>query len=128
MPPRIASKPPPFLDGDVVEIREWARKTLDGTLISPRNMIVLDQQTVDDGESCLLISLRGFPKKDVEGDLEKHYQILRSDFESSVVGLKTKETACGGDEQLDADYEGFDGILRNQVRNEWERKAYDGGQ
>lgn len=91
-------------------------------------MIILDDQTAQDGRSCLLISLTELPEADEEeGNLGQHYQIVRSDFESSVVCLKTKETGCGGDEQLEGDYEGLDAILRNRFRDEWERRVYAGG-
>lgn len=36
----------------------------------------------------------------------------------------TKEMSVGGDEHLDGDYEGFDGVLRNKIRDEWERRVY----
>lgn len=114
-----------FLGQNIDQVVEWAQK-YSGSESTPHHLIVLDEETAGDEETCLLISLRNIPDLKGEG-LEQHYQILRADFESSVINLMTKEMAVGGDEMLEGDYEGFDGVLRDTVREEWERRYYGSG-
>ena len=100
----------PFLGYSLNQIIDFARRRLHRTYLSPTNIIVLDQRSNED-MTCLLLS-----RIVSSGDARDFVQ-TRSDFESSVVVLKTIEAGCGGTAQLDTDYIGCDGVLRISVRD-----------
>jgi len=100
----------PFLGYDTDQIISFAQNHLHQSDISPTNMIILDERTNQDS-TCLLIS------HDELSDNSRDYVQARSDFESSIISLKTIETGCGGTDHLDTDYQGSDGILRISVRD-----------
>ncbi|KAH0445800.1 hypothetical protein KCU90_g144, partial [Aureobasidium melanogenum] len=84
---------------------------LNNTDLSPTNLIILDDVTIQN-DTCLLLW------KDPLSDDPWSYVQVRSDFESAIVVLKTIETGCGDtDTQLDTKYEGSDGVLRISVRD-----------
>ena len=100
----------PFLGYDTDQIIAFARSHLHQSDISPTNMIILDERTNQDS-TCLLLS------HDQLSDDPRNYVKARSDFESSIISLKTIETGCGGTDHLDTDYQGSDGILRISIRD-----------
>ena len=100
----------PFLGYDIKQIIAFAHDQLHLSDISPTNMIILDEQSNKDS-TCIVLSHNQL--SDDPWDFVK----TRSDFESSIISLKTIETGCGGTDQLDTDYEGSDGILRISVRD-----------
>ena len=101
----------PFLDYSLDQIFDFAIAELNGSDLSPTNLIILDERTNDD-QTCLLLS-----KNEVNEETMEYVQV-RSDFESAVVVLKTVETGCGDAEgQLSTRYSGSDGVLRISVRD-----------
>lgn len=100
----------PFVKWTTDQIISWAQRNLLRTDLSPRHMVILDQRTVEDA-TCLLVSHKDQANEDGE------WQIVRSDFETSIVSLMTKEMAVGGDEVLDTNYPGYDGVLRMEVKD-----------
>lgn len=101
----------PFLQFQLSQVIDFALQHLDQTLLSPTNMIVLDERSNEDS-TCLLLS-----RNELSNDAHSFMQ-ARSDFESAVVTLKTIETGCGGaDSQLITDYPGSDGVLRISARD-----------
>ncbi|CAD0107163.1 unnamed protein product [Aureobasidium uvarum] len=75
----------PFLGYFSLQIIEFTIERLDGTDLSPTNMIILDERTNND-RTCLLL-----PKDEMRNDTRAYMQV-RSDVESSVIALKTVET------------------------------------
>lgn len=100
----------PFVDFTVDQVLEFAREELSQSDISPQNLVILDGRTNED-LTCLAICQIHIPGE------HHRYRIVRSDFESAIIPLITIETGCGGDDQLDTDYEGFDGVFRISVRD-----------
>ena len=101
----------PFLDYSLDQIFDFAIAELNGSDLSPTNLIILDERTNDD-QTCLLLS-----KNEVNEETMEYVQV-RSDFESAVVVLKTVETGCGDAEgQLSTRYSGSDGVFRISVRD-----------
>jgi hypothetical protein len=100
----------PFLGYSPNQIIDFARRRLHRTYLSPTNIVILDQRSSED-MTCLLLS------RNVLSEDARDFVQRRADFESSVVILKTIETGCGGTEQLDTNYIGYDGVLRISVRD-----------
>ncbi|CAK4034144.1 Hypothetical predicted protein [Lecanosticta acicola] len=105
----------PFKDMSTEDLIEWAQKNLGRSGLSKDNMVILDDLTAQD-ETCILVSLKDLPDDELPDGMDK-WIIIRSDFESSIISLMTKETGVGGDDHLDTDYEGSDGVLRNTIKN-----------
>lgn len=109
----------PFLGWTVQDIVHFALERLNGSDFSPANMVILDEQTNQDSTAMLLaydyLTKHNELKDSATPD---DYLLVRSDFESAIVTLKTIETACGGVEQIDTNYRGFDGVLRISIRDQ----------
>lgn len=105
----------PFQNMSTNEIIAWAEANLPHSGLSTDNMIILDGRTAED-ETCILVSLRDLPDEELSSGFGK-WKVVRSDFESSIISLMVKETGVGGDDHLDTDYEGSDGVLRTGVRD-----------
>lgn len=105
----------PFQHMTTIEIVAWAENNLRRSGLSADNMIILDDRTAGD-ETCILVSLLDLPDDELPSGFGK-WKIVRSDFESSIISLTVKETGVGGDDHLDTDYEGSDGVLRIGVKN-----------
>lgn len=103
----------PFDGQTQQQIIDYAQSHLDGSDLSSRNLVILDTRSMID-LTCLLISLS--EESEPFGPVKR--QILRSDFESSLISLNAKEMGCAGDDMLETDYEGFDGILRGRIKDE----------
>ncbi|KEQ60398.1 uncharacterized protein M437DRAFT_77470 [Aureobasidium melanogenum CBS 110374] len=101
----------PFERFSVQQIIDFAIQHLNNTDLSPTKMLVLDDITYQ-SNTCVLLS-----KNTLTDDPQSYIQVC-SDFESSLVVLKTIETGCGdADSQLDTQYPGSDGVLRISVRD-----------
>lgn len=105
----------PFQNMSTNDIIAWAESNLPRSGLSAENIVMLDDRTAED-ETCTLISLQDLPDDELPSGLGK-WKIVRSDFESSIISLMVKETGVGGDDHLDTDYEGSDGVLRISVRD-----------
>lgn len=107
-----------FQDWTHEQILEWSNEHLDGSTLSPANLVILDERSVQD-RTCLVCSAADMP------EINGRYQVLRSDFESTLVCLRAKEVGVAGDEMLGTGYEGYDGVFRMSVRNKAEQRAKD---
>ncbi len=103
--PPVPAFQSPFLGASVDEIRQFARDHLGGGRISDANIVLLDQKTVEDSSTCLLITSKDWPQ--VPGD----FRTVRSDFASSLATLNNIEFGCAGEEYLD-DSMAQDGVVR----------------
>lgn len=101
----------PFNGRSTEEIIQWAQDHLKHSGLSTDNLVLLDERTRQD-DTCLLVSERELPD-----DKSDKWLMVRSDFESSIISLMTKETGVGGDDHLDTEYDGSDGVLRNRIKN-----------
>ena len=100
----------PFLGWTASRLIKWAQEHLEGGGLSAHRFVILDKHTAED-DTCLLVA---------EGDdssISDNWCLVRSDFETSLVTLETIEMAVGGNEHLDTDYVGFDGVLRMSVKD-----------
>lgn len=105
----------PFQHMSTNEIVAWAEEHLPRSGLSAENLIILDERSAED-ETCTLVSLQDLPDDELPSGFGK-WRIVRSDFESSIISLMVKETGVGGDDHLDTEYEGSDGVLRISVRD-----------
>lgn len=104
--PPVKSFASPFIGWTVSAIKDFAEECLNVDYrISPRNLLVLDEQTLKDS-TCLLVSECGDSDDHEEAWIER-----RSDFKTGLTVLNTIQMGCGGQEHLETTAE--DGVLRS---------------
>ena len=102
VPPQSAF---PFLGKTAEEIWEFAQQNLKPPIFN-RALAILDNRTVEDRSTCLLVTTWENPPDDQQRQLLK----VRSDFYSALSVLSVKNLGIGGDEHFRA---GADGVVRS---------------
>lgn len=70
-----------------------------------RAIAILDDRTLKDKETCVLVTRRSMPKED-----QSELIIVRSDFKSALMILNMRNLAIAGDEHFEQT--GSDGVIR----------------
>lgn len=105
LPPVSDQSSWPFKDKSAEEIWGFAKENIKYPPIYNRAIAILDDQTIKDKETCVLVTRRSLPKED-----QSELIIVRSDFKSALMILNIRNLAIAGDEhfaQTDSD-----GVIR----------------
>lgn len=95
----------PFKNKSAEEIWAFAKQNIKYPPIYNRAVAILDDQTIKDRETCVLVTRRSLPK---EGQSE--LIIVRSDFKSALMLLNMRNLAIAGDEHFEQT--DSDGVIR----------------
>jgi hypothetical protein len=105
LPPVSDQESWPFKGKCPEDIWNFAQENIKYPPIYNRALAILDDQTIKDKETCLLVTKRALPK---EGQPE--LIIVRSDFTSAMIMLNNRNLAIAGDEHFENTES--DGIIR----------------
>lgn len=94
----------PFLGKTAWDLWNFAQQKIKPPIFN-RALAILDNRTVEDRATCLLVTTWENPPKGQESQLLK----VRSDFYSALSALNAKNLGIGGDEHFRG---GVDGVVR----------------
>lgn len=101
----------PFKGKSPDEVWRFAQENIKYPPIYNKALAILDDQTVEDKETCLLVTRRELPK---EGQSELIR--VRSDFKSALMMLNIRNLAIAGDDHFeDTDSEGVIRYTENRL-------------
>lgn len=105
LPPVSDQSSWPFKDKSAEEIWVFAQQNIKYPPIYNRAVAILDDQTIKDKETCVLVTRRSLPKED-----QSELIIVRSDFKSALMILNIRNLAIAGDEHFEQT--NSDGVIR----------------
>lgn len=105
LPPVSDQSSWPFKDKSAEEIWVFAQQNIKYPPIYNRAVLILDDQTIKDKETCVLVTRRSLPKED-----QSELIIVRSDFKSALMILNIRNLAIAGDEHFEQ--RNSDGVIR----------------
>lgn len=95
----------PFKDMSAEEIWGFAQQHIKYPPLYNRAVAILDDQTIKDKETCLLVTRRSLPRED-----QSNLIVVRSDFKSALMILNMINLAIAGDEHFEQTDSG--GVIR----------------
>lgn len=105
LPPVSEQSSWPFKDKSAEEIWGFTQQNIKYPPIYNRAIVILDDQTVKDKETCVLVTRRSLPRED-----QSELIIVRSDFKSALMIVNMRNLAIAGDEHFEQTDAG--GVIR----------------
>lgn len=96
LPPVSEQTSWPFKNKSAKEIWDFAQQNIKYPPIYNRAVAILDDQTIKDKETCVLVTRRSLPRED-----QSELIIVRSDFKSTLMLLNMRNLAIAGDEHFE---------------------------